>query len=174
MKNVMYVIIGLLTVLVVILAYMSANKPPVDRTPPVVEETRPEREILFNLTPVEEDEDAGVFPGFDPDEEEEDEDADPNITKLDLIMYATSDVNVRAGHSTDFDRVGSLSANQEVQVIGQSKETGWYMIEYRDDVAFVSENFLTETAPAAAPPPAAEPPAEEPPTEEPPAENPED
>jgi uncharacterized protein YgiM (DUF1202 family) len=142
----MYLVIGLLVITVAILSFMSATKPPVVGTETVVPEktSHREREILFNVGPIEDHEDTA--PDFDElfgDEEEEED--DPNITRLDLTMYAVSAVNLRAGHSTDFDRIGSLSANQEVHVIGQSNETGWYMIEYGDGVAFVSNGFLSDT-----------------------------
>ncbi|MCL2254770.1 MAG: SH3 domain-containing protein [Lachnospiraceae bacterium] len=151
MKYAMYAIMALLTVMVAILAYMSANKPPVSIIESSVnEEVRHrEREILFNVTPIPDAED-NFLPETDSFTEEPEEDEDPDIIRLDLMMYVISSVNIRSGHSTDFDRVGSLSANQEVRVTGQSRETNWYRIEFGDGYAFVSNNYLEERNTAAA------------------------
>ncbi len=67
------------------------------------------------------------------------------ITELDKIMYASNGVNLRSGNSTDYEIVGGLVQNEEVHVIGQSSETGWYMIEYGNTTAYVSNNYLSDT-----------------------------
>ena len=149
MKYAMYAIMALLTVMVIILAYMNANKPPSVLTDaPVYEEPKiTEREILFNVTPLPNDEITYLSNDFsgrgaEDEEEEDDEDFDPDITRLNQMMYAVSAVNLRAGPGTNFERVGSLSANQEVRVIGQSITTHWYKIEHEAGVAFVSGSYL--------------------------------
>ena len=58
-------------------------------------------------------------------------------------MYAIQTVNVRNLPSTDGEKVGNLSTNQEVTVIGQCNETGWYRIEYNGETAYVSNNYLS-------------------------------
>lgn len=64
------------------------------------------------------------------------------ITQMEEIsMYATSAVNVREGPSTDFERVGSLKAGQEVKVTGEAS-TGWYEIAYGEAVGYVSDRYL--------------------------------
>lgn len=63
------------------------------------------------------------------------------------IMYAKQAVNVRTLPSTSGERIGSLSENQEVKVIGQCIETGWYRILYNGVVAYVSDNYLTDEVP---------------------------
>jgi len=141
----MYAIMAMLTTIVIILALMVANKPPVVETTASVPEAKaPEREILFNLTPPPDDDDPylNILPLGDDEEEEDDEDDDPDIQKLDQMMYATSSVNLRTGPGTDFERIGSLSANQQVKVVGQSISSRWYKIEHRDGFAFVSGSFL--------------------------------
>lgn len=64
------------------------------------------------------------------------------IVPMDAIMYAQKSVNVRIGHSTDYDKIGSLTTNQEVVVTGQSSETGWYQIEFEGGVGYVSDAYL--------------------------------
>jgi uncharacterized protein YgiM (DUF1202 family) len=132
-----------LAAMMVMLIFMRANKPPVEQINHEVVETlkRTEREVMFNINPgpIEEEYDYTiVIP------EEEVFDLGPDIIPLDLIMYATSAVNVRAGAGTDYDRIGSLAAAQEVKVVGRNSEVNWYMIEFRDDYGFVSGSFLSE------------------------------
>ena len=65
------------------------------------------------------------------------------------IMYAKQAVNVRTLPSTDGERIGSLSVDEEVKVIGQCIETGWYRILYNGVVAYVSNNYLIDNLPIA-------------------------
>ena len=76
-----------------------------------------------------------------------------DITSLSSTMYATGDVNVRKGPSTDYEKIGRLTLNQEVKVTGQSKSTGWYRIEFNGGEAYVSQNYLS-TSKIQTPPPA--------------------
>ena len=66
-------------------------------------------------------------------------------TDMNATMYAKSSVNVRSLPSADGERLGSLSTNQEVTVTGQCNETGWYRIEFNGSVAYVSNNYLSDT-----------------------------
>jgi len=79
--------------------------------------------------------------------------AEYTYTDMNATMYATQTVNVRNLPSTDGEKVGSLSTNQEVAVTGQCNETSWYMFEYEGQMAFVSNSYLStekvETAPPA-------------------------
>ncbi len=78
-------------------------------------------------------------------------------TDMTATMYATQTVNVRNLPSTDGEKVGSLSTNQEVTVIGQCNETGWYMFDYNGQNAFVSNKYLsTEKVEVQQAPPAQE------------------
>ena len=76
-----------------------------------------------------------------------------DITSLNTTMYSTGDVNVRKGPSSDYEKVGQLTLNQEVKVTGQSKSTGWYRIEFNGTEAFVSSSLLSTTK-LQTPPPA--------------------
>ena len=67
-------------------------------------------------------------------------------TELSITMYAKQGVNVRNLPGTNGVKVGSLSANQEITVTGQCVETGWYRILYNGTEAYVSNNYLTDTA----------------------------
>ena len=74
------------------------------------------------------------------------EDDKPTYTvqEMDKTMYAKQSVNLRSGPSTDYEKVGSLTINQEVTITGQA-DTGWYRIDYNNSVAFVSDNYLSDT-----------------------------
>jgi len=67
---------------------------------------------------------------------------------LDKTMYAKSSVNVRDLPSTDGERIGGLSARQEVHVTGQCNETNWYRIDYNGETAYVSNSYLVSERPA--------------------------
>ena len=66
------------------------------------------------------------------------------VTKLDKTMYAKSTVNVRKGPSTDFEKVSSLSTGKQVKVVGQSDQTGWYLIQFDGKEGYVSNSYLQD------------------------------
>ena len=65
-------------------------------------------------------------------------------TDISATMYAQQTVNVRDLPDTKGNKVGSLSTNDEIAISGQCNETGWYMFEYNDSVAFVSNKYVSE------------------------------
>lgn len=65
-----------------------------------------------------------------------------SYTELSQTMYAQSTVNVRDLPEQTGAKLGSLSTNQEVTVIGQCNETGWYRISYNGGEGFVSNSYL--------------------------------
>ena len=74
------------------------------------------------------------------------------IIKMDAIMYATGNVNVRCGISAEYDKLGGLTTNEEVHVTGQSETTGWYEIEFNGAKGYVSNNYLSASKVEVAPP----------------------
>jgi len=64
-------------------------------------------------------------------------------TDITATMYAAQTVNVRNLPSTDGEKIGSLSTNQEITVLGQCNETNWYMFDYEGQTAFVSNDYLS-------------------------------
>lgn len=73
-------------------------------------------------------------------------------TDLSKVMYAQQSVNVRDLPSTDGNKLGALSLNQEVTVTRQCNETSWYRIEYNGAAAYVSSQYLGDAAVAAVQP----------------------
>lgn len=65
-----------------------------------------------------------------------------SYTELSQTMYAQSTVNVRDLPEQSGAKLGSLTTNQEVTVLGQCKETGWYRISYNGGEGFVSDSYL--------------------------------
>lgn len=62
-------------------------------------------------------------------------------------MWATMEVNLRDGASTQYNKVGALKQYEEVTVTGVAS-TGWYQISKEDGtVCYVSNNYLTEEDP---------------------------
>lgn len=66
-----------------------------------------------------------------------------HIRPITATMYVQSPVNVRSGPSVEFDKLGSLSTNQEVKVTGQCSETGWYEIDFNGITGYVSDEYLS-------------------------------
>ena len=110
-------------------------------TPETDEETVTEDSITVEEVTSEAIEEA-TEPAVEPATEPQ-----PQYTYSDMnvTMYAKSSVNVRNLPSADGERLGSLSTNQEITVTGQCNETGWYRFEYNGSVAYVSNNYLSDT-----------------------------
>lgn len=66
------------------------------------------------------------------------------VTALEKIMYASATVNVRTGPDTSYEKLGELSVNQEMQVIGVCDEMNWYCVAYNGEVGFVHGNYLSD------------------------------
>ena len=63
-------------------------------------------------------------------------------------MWAKAAVNMRENGSTDYKKVGSLKAGEQVTVTGIDS-TGWYEIKKADGtVGHVSDKYLTEVGPS--------------------------
>lgn len=79
----------------------------------------------------------------EPEEPKESEDKNSwSVTVMNKTMYVKSSVNVRIGPGTSYDKVGSLSKNDEVAVTGKCNEFNWYRIQYNNREAYVSANYL--------------------------------
>ena len=66
------------------------------------------------------------------------------VTEVTATKYATQSVNVRSGPSTDYDKIGSLSTNQEITVNGVCDQTGWFRFDLNGTVAFVSNRYVSD------------------------------
>ena len=117
-----------------------------EQAPPV---TKEEQEQFEEVAPVEEEQDNTEPDETDVAEEEPDTEtidkALTDVTALDKTMYATSAVNTRQGPSTEYERVGGLTTNEEVHVIGQSNLTAWYQIDIDGVTQFVSNKYLSDS-----------------------------
>ena len=116
-----------------------------EQAPPVTDE---EPEQAEEVTPVTQEQDNTAQEEIDMVEEETDtepiDEALTDITALDKTMYATGAVNTRSGPSMEYERVGGLTTNEEVHVIGQSNLTAWYQIDVDGVTQFVSNNYLAD------------------------------
>ena len=87
-------------------------------------------------------------------EEESSEEITVDMSKVKAFdapktMYASKKINIRKGPSVSFESVGMLNAGDPVEVIGQDA-AGWYEFKYKNEVAFASNDYLSEEAPVAA------------------------
>ena len=63
----------------------------------------------------------------------------PEIPKRKYVIAETS-VNVRTGNNTKYTKVLSLNKGQSLPYVGES-ENGWYAVEYKDRVLWLSKDF---------------------------------
>ncbi len=78
------------------------------------------------------------------------------VAPMDTELVAVKTVNLRAGPSTDYEKVGKLSAGEHVTVTGKVKDAEWYRVEGDEGKpAYVYAKLLGE--PLAEPPAPAEP-----------------
>lgn len=61
------------------------------------------------------------------------------------LMYATSNVNVRKGPSTETDKVAVLNKGDSITVTGG--DAAWCSVQYNGSVAYVAADYLTEQMP---------------------------
>lgn len=74
------------------------------------------------------------------------------VTEVTATKYATQSVNVRSGPSTDYDKIGGLTTNQEITVNGVCDQTGWFRFDLNGTVAFVSNRYVSDEKVEVAPP----------------------
>lgn len=67
------------------------------------------------------------------------------ISEQVTLMYATENINVRAGAGTEYEIVGKLYTGEEVRVY--STDNDWSRIDYTDGEYYVSANYLDHTPP---------------------------
>lgn len=69
-----------------------------------------------------------------------------SVEDISETLYAIIPSNVRNGPSLDYDKIGTLRKGQKVKANGRAS-TGWYRIEYKGQIAYVSDKSLTEENP---------------------------
>ena len=122
-----------------------ASEPmPIEATEVVEEVTETETEVVEKTTETVEEVTEVSEPAEAPAEEPvAEESASPySYTELSQTMYAQSTVNVRDLPEQTGGKLGSLTTNQEITVLGQCNETGWYKISYNGGEGFVSNSYL--------------------------------
>ena len=84
------------------------------------------------------------------------------ISEMDALMYAQTNVNIRASYSADSEKLGTLQKGNSIKVTGVTADQNWYRVEYKGAEAFISASYLGLEKPAEeAPAPAVETPAVE-------------
>ena len=77
-------------------------------------------------------------------QEEEDTQNSTVLEEKEVTLYAQGNVNVRSLPSTNGEKLGVLTTNQEVTGLGESVD-GWQKIRYKDGIAYVSAKYLAQT-----------------------------
>ena len=79
--------------------------------------------------------------------------SDFSLAAMNETMYASANVNVRSGCSTNDQILGVLNKGASIQVKGRvqkdGKDFGWYQIDFGGKTGYVSAEFVSKTAPAA-------------------------
>ena len=84
------------------------------------------------------------------------------ISEMDALMYAQTNVNIRASYSADSEKLGTLQKGTGIKVTGVTADQNWYRVEYKEAEAFVAASYLGLEKPAEeAPAPVVENPAVE-------------
>jgi len=124
----------------------------------VVDEER-EIELVVSAeeeTTVEEEEvieESGVAEDFLVVEESEAIEEEPIVEEIKSIytdvsynMYAKMSLNIRQGLGADTAKIGSLTQNQEVTVIGEVSDSDWVLISYGNgNEGHVNKSYLSDT-----------------------------
>ena len=61
-----------------------------------------------------------------------------------VTLYAQANVNIRSIPSTNGEKQGMLTTNQEVTGLGEAVD-GWQKIRYNEKIAYVSVKYLSQT-----------------------------
>ncbi len=67
------------------------------------------------------------------------------VKDYDAVLFVKNPVNVRKGPSTDYDVIGGLEKGKQITVTGLV-DTGWYRIQYNDEIAYVYASYLIDEA----------------------------
>ena len=109
-------------------------------------ETDPQKEEEQTVTQPSEDQKPTETSETPPAEQEtqphQPENYNLSWTPLNKTMYAHCLVNVRSGPGIDYERLGSLYVNDQVQAIRQASN-GWTEIEWDNGTAFVFSNYIS-------------------------------
>lgn len=74
----------------------------------------------------------------------------PGITPSEQTVYPTTTVNIRSGMGTQYDIIGTAPANTPLKQTGIS-DNGWSQIDWNGTTGYVSQAYITSTAPTADP-----------------------
>lgn len=79
--------------------------------------------------------------------EESDDDLKKGYTMVDVSVWTTDTVNLRADDNTDAEVLAKVPRREELHCIATGSE--WYQVQYEDKTGYVSAAYLTTDEPAA-------------------------
>lgn len=59
-----------------------------------------------------------------------------------ITAKAKSNVNIRSGRGTGYDRLGKVEEGQEIEVVKDTDENGWVMVVYNGENGFIMTDYL--------------------------------
>ena len=73
-----------------------------------------------------------------------------NYETVEQTVWAVSDVNIRVGPGTNYDRIGALTTGESVLRIGIG-DNGWSKVIYNDTEVFIHSDYLSTSEPQKTP-----------------------
>lgn len=64
------------------------------------------------------------------------------VTELSAQGEITSDVNIRKGPSTDYDKIGTVRVGETIPVTGETAD-GWYRVTYQGQEGYIYGKYMT-------------------------------
>ena len=61
---------------------------------------------------------------------------------MDKVMVTTANLNVRSLPNTEGMKFGMYDKGAEVKVTGKCEETGWYRVDYKGQIGYVSDEYV--------------------------------
>lgn len=114
-----------------------------------LKETIIENDVLLNENK-NEDKTENITPEKEEVNKEENKqdknDGKPTFTEVNETLYVISDVNIRKGPGTNYEKVGKLKVGESITRIGVG-DNGWSKVMYNGEEAYISSNYLSKTKP---------------------------
>ena len=70
---------------------------------------------------------------------------DSDITLINGYVTPLEEVRLRLGPSTDYEKIGSINTNQQVEVIGIT-DNNWFIVKTNDKIGYVSGEYVVYSA----------------------------
>lgn len=79
---------------------------------------------------------------------DEEETEDTGVDSMDATMWATTNVNLRAGTAVTTESLRLVNFAEEVSVTGITVDKQWYRVQDGEQTGFIASSYLSETKPS--------------------------